>query len=115
MLINLSDLITILYNNIGEINSAKVWLNNSSVKYTAFVDEYCIITKEEVQKVHPEFVFLKEDSIKVIEETEHITGSCFETTESYYYLEFTTEGSEFVKEIKKKWLESILKNWSKLG
>ena len=110
-LYGLSDLISILYNDIGEHKSAEMWIEYSTHQYREYVNTYCHIDPTEVEKTHPELVHKVTKTSESIEETNHITGDYMTVTETYECLEFTYEGEIYVQQIKdemiKKHIEEL--------
>lgn len=102
-LYGLSDLITILYNDIEEYGSAEIWMKNSSFQYRKYVEIYLNLSPQEVEKTHPELVYQAIGTSESIEETNHITGDYMTVTERYEYLALTCEGEKYVQQIKEKW------------
>lgn len=104
-LYGLCDLITILYNDIDEYNSAEIWIEYSSIQYRKYVEEFVFISPEEVEKTHPEYVCRATATSESVEETNHITGDCITITRTYDYLDFLPEGKKYVQQIKEKMIK----------
>lgn len=109
-LYGLSDLITILYNNIDEYRSAEIWIKYSTRQYQKYVDTFFHLSPEEVEKTHPELVYQETGTSESIEETNHITGDYMTVTETYEYLAFTCEGEKYVQQIKEEMIKKHIED-----
>lgn len=99
---NLSDLILVLYSEVGDRENVINWTELSKNNYYNYLDEFYMITPSDLQKEHPELVYVVRKESTEIEETNHITGDYMTTTTYYDDLEFTKEGIEFIKQKKKE-------------
>lgn len=113
-LYGLSDLITILYNDINEPGSARIWANYSYLKFKDYVDTYYRITPDDIKDTHPNLVHYKEVTYESEEEINHITGDTITVTETREELFFTEEGEAFVRRMKDRIIDNHIKELNRI-